>query len=985
MSPERGLTLAQLSRLGDAQGRLQTRVARGLADLLADCVVEVVGCLGAAVIAVRRQPGGEPQLRIVGSTRNLVPTEVEVELVATAASTGLARLLTDTWLSLPPDAHRMDDQRRSLVVVPVPGGDPPWVVLGWHDAPGQVTDVGLELTRQLAATVGIRRAAADEPPFQELFTALAETVDAAVSVTVGTEQRFTFANAAMLELLGERPQQLIGQRAVPRRWTWRTPEGEVVTESAGGDAVRTGQPVRNRIMHVTPAGVDPASPEGKAAERVLQVSSTPAGLDPASGERLVVTRIRDITVATEHSLANDDEQRLVTMEHVDGLAWWTYEPLNNSIVWSRGMYEIAWMDPHGPRIDRETYLTLVHPDDRWMFADPRAGEAAEVGTMSYRLFHTSGEVRYLTNWYRQFTSASGTIRIVGVTIDDSVRELALRSMTERRYQFERSFDGSPYGTLLVSLAPHARGQVMRINRCLADVLAIHHVIEGDQMSDVLIADTDEGPTPLHVSDLLKLARHGERSVFRLRRSDGTLVWTWVTAIAVEDVESDDPFLLVHVLDITSQQLQQEALETLARTDTLTGLPNRSVVTSLLDELCAGTGQVTVLMLDLDRFKSINDGHGHHVGDELLVSVAQRLRALVPTGALVGRLGGDEFTVVLANTPDGLTEQLAWRIVQEVGRPHDLPSGRRTVTGVSLGVAATGPSRGAAGSDSTRASLLRDADLAMYEAKENGGAQVVWCDERLRALSAQRHDVESRLRAGIEADHLAVYRQPIVRLDTFGLAGHEALVRLRDPEIGLMEPASFIPLAEQTGLIADVDHWVLGQVLRLASSDRRYLSNSKLYVAVNFSAQTLQRDDVVTRVRRALERTAFDPSRVVVEITESRLLIDDGPWMASLAQLRADHLRLAVDDFGTGYSGFSYLQQVRPDLLKIDRSFVAALDSNDRKPLSTIEAIVRMAHAHGVSVVAEGVETHAHALQLRAIGCDYAQGWLYGRPQPWSVV
>lgn len=976
--PARGITLAQLARLGDAHARLLSCPAAELPQALVESVVDVVDGLGAAVLQVSGDDVPQP----LASTRNYVLTDHETGLLREVAADGDARLLADVWLSTS-ERHQRGSQRRSLVLAPVQARAGMWVVLVWHDLPNHLGELALELTTQLCADVTHRAARQTRGGAEgQLLTALAESSDDAVLVTSGEGLRIAYANRAAETLLNERAVTLIGQRAVPSRWTWRTPEGEPLRELPAAEVLRTGRAVRHRVAHILPVGVDPDTPEGKAAERVLQIDAVPAGADPETGEPLLVTRLRDITVAAPTAgLSADDEQRLATMELVVGLAWWAYEPSRATIVWSRRMYEIAGLDPNGPRISREAYLELVHPEDRWMFADAGAAEAPEVGTTTYRLQHSDGGYRQLTNWYRRFTSASGQTRLVGLTMDDTVRDRALRSMAERRYQFERAFDGSPLGTLLVSLAPANRGQVLRVNRCLTDLLALHQLVHGSDLSEVLRVRTPEGPRPMTLAEVLELARNGERSVYQLLRSDDTFAWTWVTAIAVEDVEADDPFLLVNILDITSQQLQQEELELIARTDTLTGLPNRSVVTATLDRLCEGVTPVTVLMLDLDRFKAINDGYGHHVGDELLVSVGARLAALVPEHALVGRLGGDEFTVVLSGYSAGDTDLLARRIVREVARPHDLPSGRRVVTGVSLGVAECRRPH----ERDCRAALLRDADLAMYRAKDNGGSQVVWCDHQLRETSARRHDVESRLRAGIEAGNLVVYRQPVVRLDTFGLAGHEALVRLVDPEIGLMEPASFIPLAEQTGLIADIDHWVLNQVLRLIKHDRRYGADSNLHVAVNFSAQTLQREDVVPRMQRALERHGVAAERVVLEITESRLLIDDGPWMASLAQLRADRVRLAVDDFGTGYSGFSYLHQVRPDLLKIDRSFVAALDPLDYKPVSTIAAIVQMAHAHDIAVIAEGVETHRQAMLLRNIGCDFAQGWLYGRPQPWKLA
>ncbi len=553
-------------------------------------------------------------------------------------------------------------------------------------------------------------------------------------------------------------------------------------------------------------------------------------------------------------------------------------------------------------------------------------------------------------------------------------EPSREAMAEQRHKFERSFDGTPYGTLLVSLAQADRGAVIRSNPAFDTLLSPPE--PGVGVARVLNVAAQHGTTSLDVEELLGLARRGERVVEQLIRPDQTVVWAWITAVAIEDVEGDDPFLVVHVLDITSQRLQEQALVVLARTDTLTGLANRSVVNECLDDLCQGPGEIAVLMLDLDRFKAINDGHGHHVGDELIVAVARRLESLVPADAVVARIGGDEFVVVMAGRDHDELDQLAGRIVDRLGKPLTLPSGRRVVTGVSLGV--TSRRR------TSRSELLRDADLAMYRAKDNGGSQWCWCDDELRATSARALDMEERLRRAIERRQLVVYRQPIIRLSNFGLAGHEALVRMRDPEIGLITPADFIPLAEQAGLIADLDHWMLARVLALVATDPRYREDPQLRASINFSAHSLQRDDLVDRIRDTVGQHSVPMGRLILEITESSLLAEPGTWNDDVSLLRSDGLQVSIDDFGTGYSGLTYLDTLRPDTLKIDRAFVTGLDAPQTRAISTVSAIVQMAHAHGIAVVAEGVETDTQADYLRRLGCDYAQGFLYGRPQPWTL-
>lgn len=980
MSP-RGLSHGLLVRLGEAHAQLHGCHGTELLSMLASRARELTGAEHALVSRYAHDCSYTVLTRV--RTLSAATTGVLRTHAEQAAVIGTVQITDD-------DRPGAGPGPRSLLTVPVATDEDGLLLLQLLGTRADLfDDTAAEVARQLCWSARIRMTHLRTSDDAVLATLLA-SLDDPVIISHGPLQHLSQANSAAARLINTRQSEMVGSRVTPTRWTWRATDGTVLTETPTEVAYRTGTAIREQHVHVAPAGLDPNSTQGRVASRHLIINAVPVPGPDGGPPRAVVTTARDVTVM--HQLERehrDDAQRLSSIQLVTGLAWWTYEPATGTTVWSEELYRLAGLNPNGDRIDRDTFLNLTHPDDRWAFADPHAADAGSRGAMSYRLIRPDGDIRHLKGWYQRFTDPQGLDRIVGVSIDDTDREHALQAMAERRYQFERAFDGTPYGTMMVSMSPASRGQVTRVNRALLELLSLSAPVTGGQVSDVLVGADDAGRGPvagtLTVDDLVELARSGDRAVHCLTRSDGSCAWAWVTAVSVEDVEADDPFLLVHVLDITTQRMHQQELERLARTDTLTGLGNRTAVTERLEELCAQEASFIVLMLDLDRFKSVNDSHGHHIGDELIIQVADRLVGLCPPDTLVARLGGDEFVLITDADPiPGRTageametvNRLAGSIVEALHEPFQLPSGHRVLTGASIGIAQARPGAG-------RASLLRDADLAMYQAKELGGSRFVHCDEELRASAARRSEVEQRLRRALEQGHLVVHRQPIVSLPDARVTGFEALVRMNDGDT-LTMPDEFVPVAEQAGLIADIDHWVLDRVLGLMQVEAGFHSGVVPPVtAVNISGQTLQRDDFLPRLRRSLDRHGAAPSTLCLEVTESSLLDDRGRAQATITALRASGVSMAIDDFGTGYSALGYLQTLSPDVLKIDRTFISGLTDPTSTSRSTISAILSMARAQGVEVIAEGVETREQAHALVELGCRFAQGWLFGAAQPWA--
>jgi diguanylate cyclase (GGDEF)-like protein/PAS domain S-box-containing protein len=467
-------------------------------------------------------------------------------------------------------------------------------------------------------------------------------------------------------------------------------------------------------------------------------------------------------------------------------------------------------------------------------------------------------------------------------------------------------------------------------------------------------------------------------VCRVRRRDNRILWFESTLTPVLDRAGELIELVCVARDITERKAAELQLAHQAMHDALTGLPNRALFLdrlhhALLRRVRAGTGTLAVLFLDVDRFKVINDSLGHDAGDRLLVDVAGRLDAALRPADTVARFGGDEFTVLCEDIAGEVEAvAIAQRIVDLFAEPYEL-EGREVFLSTSVGIALAS---GTPAQPPRPDELIRDADAAMYRAKDRGKARYELFDAAMRDHALQRLEVENALRRAVEREELRIHLQPEIAVDGGAIVGFEALVRWEHPERGLLSPAEFIPLAEETGLIIAIGEWVL----RHTCAEAALWEPGGLGISVNVSARQLAHGDFVEVVRRTLQETGLPPEALCLELTESAVIESGAATLATLNGLKGLGVKLAIDDFGTGWSSLGHLRRFPIDVVKLDRSFVSGLGTAPQDA-SIAAAIISLAHALGLSTVAEGIETDEQLAVLASLGCDLGQGYLFARPAP----
>jgi diguanylate cyclase (GGDEF)-like protein/PAS domain S-box-containing protein len=495
----------------------------------------------------------------------------------------------------------------------------------------------------------------------------------------------------------------------------------------------------------------------------------------------------------------------------------------------------------------------------------------------------------------------------------------------------------------------------------------------------LVEGSDEPHVRALLADLAVSPGATATSEYRLCHRDGSS--RFVESIVTSLIE--DPTvrgLVLNTRDVTDRKVLEEELAHQAFHDSLTGLSNRAVFRDRVDHALARSARhdssLTVLLLDLDGFKMVNDSLGHDAGDDLLVAVGARIEAGARAIDTVARLGGDEFAILLEEEGDeAQATAAADRVLRELAAPFEV-RGREVFMRASIGIAISG------GAEANLDDLIRNADTAMYAAKAAGKGRYEIFRPIMHTRALLQFEVQADLQRALDRGEFAVHYQPIVDIATGAATGMEALVRWQHPTRGLLPPIEFIGVAEESGLIVPLGRWVLTEACRQTASWRaEYPEASGLTVSVNLSTRQLLESNLVRQVREVLEETGLDPSALVLEITEGSLMQDVTATAVKLHDLKELGVRLAIDDFGTGSSSLAYLQQFPIDLLKIDKSFVDRVTTVESEGPALVRAIIELAQTFHLETVAEGIEESEQLDELRQAGCLSGQGYLFARPLP----
>ncbi len=648
------------------------------------------------------------------------------------------------------------------------------------------------------------------------------------------------------------------------------------------------------------------------------------------------------------------------------LGHWEFDTVSRSLSLSESARRLFGL--HSASIDEQTFVRCIHPEDRAQVLAclTRLGNATQQVQWDMRWLPKPDDERVVHSVGRAVIEPDGRVlRWVGSMQDISERHRA----NETLRLWSRVVETTGEGMLIAD----AQLRPVQINDAFT-------TITGDGL-DRLREDASLF-FDAHFREVIlpHLRAHGHwQGERRAWRRDGEECDQWLNVCVLRDGSGRVTHHVAMISDITAIKRSQRKLDYLARHDPLTGLPNRAALNGYLDEF-VGHGdrpprELALLYVDLDRFKNVNDSLGHHVGDKLLCALVGRLRNVVVEGTMIGRLGGDEFMLVLADDPSQEHAcAVAQRIIDVLTEPFAL-DGYRFVIGASIGICLF-PRDGQSVEE-----LVKNADTAMYRAKDQGRNRYEVYSEQMSAALLDRMALEGEMRAALVRDEFELFYQPKVDLASGRIIGAEALVRWRHPEQGLLFPGRFVPMAEETGLIVELGHWVLNAA---ATQMRRWqLQGLPIgHVAVNVAGPQIWHPQFVSQIEQVLRVTGLSPQALQIEITETLVMADaeHGQTVSRLESLRSLGLTMAIDDFGTGHSSLAYLKRLPVSVLKIDKAFVHDLGS-DRDDEAIVRAIIAMSRHLGLATVAEGVETEGQLRWLQNAGCDIGQGYLFARPVP----
>ncbi|MFH1495662.1 MAG: EAL domain-containing protein [Pseudomonadota bacterium] len=667
----------------------------------------------------------------------------------------------------------------------------------------------------------------------------------------------------------------------------------------------------------------------------------------------------------------ENQTRLEETQRIAHLGGWSWDIANDAFLLSDEAWRILEMSSLPDHLKREDVLGMTHPDDRDNVERALAlavGRGSEFSA-DFRILLPNGQERVVHGYAEAVRDISGKVtRLSGTLQDITQRKQAEVKLRQAAAVFENTTEGV--------MITDANGRIIAVNRAFTEITGYGEEEAAGLTGAALKSGRHDKQFYASMWGAIRENGRWQGEIWN-RRKSGDIFPEWLNISVVKDERGRITHYVGVFSDISAMKESESRLDHLAHHDPLTGLPNRLLLNARMEHALARAHRsntlLAVLFLDLDRFKNINDTLGHPIGDLLLQEVAHRLNGCIREEDTVSRLGGDEFTILLEDLADSrFASTVAEKILDSLADKFMLHGHEIFVT-CSVGISIFP----ADGSDIT--TLLKNADSALYRAKEQGRNNYQYYTEELTTRAMERLAMENSLRHALQRDELVVYYQPQVDLYNGSIIGMEALVRWQHPEIGLISPNAFIPLAEETGLIIPIGEWVL----RTACAQlKRWMDAGlpKIRVGVNLSSRQFNQNNLDEVVAAALRDTGLPPDCLELELTERMIMQDAESTITILHKLRALGVQFSIDDFGTGYSSLSYLKRFPIDRIKIDQSFVREITSNP-EDAAVSQAIISLSHSLNLKTVAEGVETAEQQEFLRTLQCDEIQGFHFSRPVP----
>jgi diguanylate cyclase (GGDEF)-like protein/PAS domain S-box-containing protein len=670
----------------------------------------------------------------------------------------------------------------------------------------------------------------------------------------------------------------------------------------------------------------------------------------------------------------DSEARLNEAQRIALVGNWTLDLLSGELFWSDEVFRLFEIDKTQFAATYEAFLNAIHPDDR--DAVNRAYTDSLQNRLPYEITHrlrmSDGRIKWVHEKCLSYFDAAGKpLRSLG-TVQDVTRG--------KQAEIELRIAAAAFESQEAMMVTDAGSVILRVNKAFTEITGYTAAEAVGQTPRLLRSGRHSADFYRTMWQTIRQTGGWQGEIWD-RRKDGTEYPKWLTISAVKDEHGAVTHYIGSHYDITERKKAEDRINELAFFDQLTGLPNRILLLDRLRQTMTASSRsgncAALLFIDLDNFKTLNDTLGHDMGDLLLKQVAERLSTCVRAGDTVARLGGDEFVVMLASLSKSerdaatQTEAVGEKIIATLNQPYQLKNAVCRST-PSIGVTLF------SGQQTEIEVLLKQADLAMYKSKEAGRNALRFFDQDMEVVVARRAALESDLRAAVQGQQFLLHYQ--AQVEGGRMTGAEVLVRWQHPQRGMVSPAEFIPLAEETGLILPLGHWVLETACRQLAVWASRPKMAHLGLSVNVSAHQFRQADFVDQVLAVLAKTGANPQRLKLELTESLLVHDVEQIIEKMFALKARGVGFSLDDFGTGYSSLSYLKRLPLDQLKIDQSFVRDVLS-DPNDASIARTIIALAQSLGLGVIAEGVETAAQRDFLAKSGCHAYQGYFFSKPLP----